>query len=269
MASMSKLEQEYEEFCLKDLAESKKLGYNPSYFLRMLEEYGAVETTRRLINSDKWPEGFTRLFEMGRLDLTLEAGIYDNRSCACAVPEILSCPAKHGGTPDHEQPAMKRIAVVGGRRGGLVFLWVTAAVIALDQLTKLLVQHKIPMYAFVRLLPVLGLTYQDNAGAAFSFLREASGWQRWLFTGLALIVSAVLVRWLSRLPRTARWLGTSVALILAGALGNAIDRIRLGFVVDFIVAHWGNHAFPTFNVADSAITIGAIMLLLDAWRHER
>jgi hypothetical protein len=78
MATMSKLEQEYEEFCLKDLAESKRLGYNPSYFLRMLEEYGAVETTRRLINSDKWPEGFTRLSEIGRLDLTLEAGIYDN-----------------------------------------------------------------------------------------------------------------------------------------------------------------------------------------------
>ncbi len=78
MATMSKLEQEYEEFCLRDLAECKRLGYNPSYFLRMLEEYGAVETTQRLVNSDKWPEGFTRLFEMGRLDLTLEAGIYDN-----------------------------------------------------------------------------------------------------------------------------------------------------------------------------------------------
>ena len=78
MAAMTKLEQEYEEFCLEDLDECKRLGYNPGYFLRMLEQYGAVEATRRLINSNKWPEGFTRLFEMGRLDLTLEAGIYDN-----------------------------------------------------------------------------------------------------------------------------------------------------------------------------------------------
>ena len=104
-----------------------------------------------------------------------------------------------------------------------------------------------------------------NVGAAFSFLATASGWQRWLFTGLALIVSLAIVVWLVRMPRgTSPFLAGGLALVLGGALGNAIDRIRLGYVIDFIHFHWDRAYFPAFNVADSAITVGAACLLLDA-----
>jgi signal peptidase II len=116
---------------------------------------------------------------------------------------------------------------------------------------------------------VLEITRYHNTGAAFSFLADAAGWQRWLFTALAIIVSTALVVWLRRIDRGDTALASSVALILAGALGNVIDRLRLGHVIDFIHFHWGEHYFPAFNVADSAITIGAALLLLDAWLEAR
>jgi signal peptidase II len=150
-------------------------------------------------------------------------------------------------------------------RGGLVFLWLTAAVIAVDQLSKAAIEHGLGLYQSVTILPVLEITRLHNTGAAFSFLADAAGWQRWVFTGLAIIVSAALVLWLRRIDRGARVLASAVALILGGALGHVIDRLRLGHVIDFIHAHWGEHYFPAFNIADSAITIGAALLLLDAW----
>ena len=104
-----------------------------------------------------------------------------------------------------------------------------------------------------------------NVGAAFSFLASASGWQRWLFIGLAVSVSLAIIVWLWRLPRMlARYWLAGLSLVLGGALGNVIDRIRLGHVVDFIHFHWDRAYFPAFNVADSAITVGAACLLLDA-----
>jgi signal peptidase II len=104
-----------------------------------------------------------------------------------------------------------------------------------------------------------------NVGAAFSFLATASGWQRWVFIGLAVGVSVAITVWLCRLPRGAPVLLTSgLALVLGGAVGNVIDRIRLGHVIDFIHFHWDRAYFPAFNVADSAITVGAACLLLDA-----
>jgi signal peptidase II len=108
-----------------------------------------------------------------------------------------------------------------------------------------------------------------NTGAAFSFLRDAGGWQRWLFSVLALAVSVALLQWLRRLPRRANLLASALACILAGALGNLLDRLRLGYVIDFIQVHWREHYFPAFNVADSAITIGAGLLLLDALLGDR
>jgi signal peptidase II len=114
-------------------------------------------------------------------------------------------------------------------------------------------------------LPVLEITRLHNPGAAFSFLAGAAGWQRWLFTALALIVSAALALWLRRIERGTTVLACAVALILGGALGNVIDRLRLGHVIDFIYVHWGQHYFPAFNVADSSICIGAALLLLDTW----
>jgi signal peptidase II len=121
----------------------------------------------------------------------------------------------------------------------------------------------------VSVLPVLEITRLHNTGAAFSFLADATGWQRWLFTALALIVSLVLAAWLQRIERGSHVLACAVALILGGALGNVIDRLRLGHVIDFIYAHWNQHYFPAFNVADSAICVGAGLLLLDTWLSGR
>jgi signal peptidase II len=115
-------------------------------------------------------------------------------------------------------------------------------------------------------LPVLNITLRYNTGAAFSFLADASGWQRWFFAGLALVVASAIVVWLRRMDgRGQARLACSLSLIMAGAIGNVIDRLHLGHVVDFIHVHWNNWDFPAFNVADSAITIGAILMLLDAY----
>jgi signal peptidase II len=159
--------------------------------------------------------------------------------------------------------------VVGAAAGSLIYLWLSALVIALDQISKALIEHSLSLYQSIPVLPVLAITRLHNTGAAFSFLADETGWQRWLFTGLAIVVSVVLVLWLRRIDRGARLLASAVALILGGALGNVIDRLRLGHVIDFVHAHWGEHYFPAFNVADSAITIGAGLLLLDAWLEAR
>jgi signal peptidase II len=149
-------------------------------------------------------------------------------------------------------------------RGSLIYLSLTFAVIGADQLVKAVVMRSLALYQSVVILPVLQFTRLHNTGAAFSFLASAHGWQRWLFTTLALIVSAALVLWLRRIDRGAPMLACAVALILGGALGNAIDRLRLGYVIDFVQVHWGVHYFAAFNVADSAISIGAALLLLDS-----
>lgn len=144
-------------------------------------------------------------------------------------------------------------------------LWYRLAlvVVILDQLVKRLVTAKLEYGVPVVIWPVFDLTLQHNTGAAFSFLHDAGGWQRWFFTGVAVVVSAVLALWMARLRRDQRLLLGSLALILGGAVGNLIDRIRFGYVVDFISVHWGGHYFPAFNIADSAITVGAGLLLLD------
>jgi signal peptidase II len=159
--------------------------------------------------------------------------------------------------------------VADARRDALIYLWLSAAVITLDQLSKAAIERGLGLYESIVVLPVLEITRLHNTGAAFSFLAGAAGWQRWLFTGLAITVSIALVLWLKRIDRSATALASAVALILAGALGNVIDRLRLGYVIDFIHVHWGDHYFPAFNVADSAITVGAVLLLLDAWLEAR
>ena len=153
---------------------------------------------------------------------------------------------------------------------GWRWLPVTAAVIGLDQFTKLLVVHHVKLYSSIHVLPVLDISLRYNKGAAFSFLEGASGWQRWFFTVLALAVGITIVVWMRRLKGAAQWLlSLSLALILAGALGNMIDRLRIGHVIDFVVAHWHRAEFPAFNVADSSITVGAALLLLDAFLDGR
>ena len=154
-------------------------------------------------------------------------------------------------------------------RGSLPYLALSAAVVALDQLSKFLIERHLALFQSVRVLPVLEITRLHNTGAAFSFLADEAGWQRWLFTALAVIVGIVLTVWLRRIDRSARVLASAVALILGGAIGNVIDRLRFGHVIDFIYAHWDQHYFPAFNVADSAICVGAGLLLLDTWLSSR
>lgn len=137
-------------------------------------------------------------------------------------------------------------------------------VIALDQATKYLASSGLS-YAQPR--PVFSwfdLTLHHNEGAAFSFLSGAGGWQRWLFAILAVLVSGVLVAWIREL-RSRQWvLGLGLALVLGGALGNLVDRLLLGYVVDFISVHYAGRYFPTFNIADAAISVGAALIVVDS-----
>jgi signal peptidase II len=153
---------------------------------------------------------------------------------------------------------------------GWRWLPLTVVVIALDQLTKWLVVQHFSYGERLNLLPVLDFTLAYNQGAAWSFLAGESGWQRWMFTGLAVLVATVLVVWLRRLKASSQGLlACALALILAGALGNVIDRLRLGHVIDFIMVYWDEHVFPIFNVADCSISVGAGLLLLDAFLETR
>ena len=150
-------------------------------------------------------------------------------------------------------------------RGQWRWLLVTAAALILDQWTKRLIETHFKLYETVTLLPVFDLIRAHNRGMAFSVLDSQSGWQRWMFSGLATVVSLGLLVWLARLSRRANLLAAALALILAGAIGNLIDRLRLGYVIDFLQVHWQQHYFPAFNVADSAISVGAVLLLIEGW----
>lgn len=142
-------------------------------------------------------------------------------------------------------------------------------VLVLDQGSKALAQTLLDYAQPVPVFSWFNLTLHYNEGAAFSFLSDAGGWQRWLFTGLAVVVSSVLVVWIWRLSREQTLLALALALVLGGAVGNVIDRMLLGHVVDFISVHYAGRYFPTFNIADSAISIGAALLLLDGFRTGR
>jgi signal peptidase II len=151
------------------------------------------------------------------------------------------------------------------RGRAIVWLLLSAFIVLADQLTKSYITQHYGEFEFTTVLPILDITRMHNVGAAFSFLATASGWQRWLFIALAVGVSLGIMVWLWRMPRGEHGLlAAGLALVLGGAIGNVIDRIRLGHVVDFIHFHWDRAYFPAFNVADSAITVGAACLLLDA-----
>lgn len=145
----------------------------------------------------------------------------------------------------------------------IIWLWLAALVFVLDIATKQIAEAFLNYGEPVYLLPVLDFTLLYNKGAAFSFLANEGGWQRWFFTVISLAVSIVLIAWLKKLPRTQLWLPIALALILGGALGNLFDRVLFGHVIDFISVHWEKSYFPAFNLADSAITVGAIMMAID------
>ena len=150
-----------------------------------------------------------------------------------------------------------------GEPSALIWAWLSLAVIILDLVTKQLAETYLSYGQPVPILPVFDLTLLYNPGAAFSFLADEGGWQRWFFTAIALGVSTMLVIWMRGLPRTQMWLGIALALILGGALGNLYDRLVYGHVIDFISVHWDGAYFPAFNIADSAISVGAAMMIID------
>lgn len=151
------------------------------------------------------------------------------------------------------------------KTGQLVWLWLSVLVIALDQASKHWFEHNLSLYEQIVVIPDLfSWTLAYNKGAAFSFLADQGGWQRWFFALVALVASVVLFVWMKRLKNHERLLAAGLALVLGGALGNLYDRVVLGHVVDFILVHWQDRwFFPAFNLADSAITVGASILILD------
>ena len=159
---------------------------------------------------------------------------------------------------------------MAARRAGALAPWLGIAltVIVLDQITKAMIVAAFQLGDARRVTSFFDIVRAHNRGAAFSFLNDASGWQRWFFIGLGL-VAAVFIVWLLARHGGQRMFSWALALILGGALGNVIDRVLHGHVVDFIQVHWGGAYFPSFNVADSAISVGAVLLVLDELRRIR
>jgi signal peptidase II len=151
----------------------------------------------------------------------------------------------------------------------LHYLIISAVIIVLDQCSKAWILVHFQEYQVQVIWPVFNLTLVYNTGAAFSFLADAGGWQHYFFVTLATGVSLALIIWLKRLAVSERWVAWALALVIGGALGNLIDRLLHGKVVDFLQWHWQSYYWPTFNVADMAITAGVILLLIDSFRTQR
>ncbi len=144
------------------------------------------------------------------------------------------------------------------------WLWLSLLVILLDQSSKQLVESMLTLYESVRVAPFFDLTLLYNKGAAFSFLSDQGGWQRWFFVALAIGVCLGLTVWLYRLSAAEKWIAAAVSLIIGGAIGNVIDRVLFGQVIDFLHFHINQHYWPAFNIADSAITLGVGLMIFDA-----
>ncbi len=143
----------------------------------------------------------------------------------------------------------------------LRWLGLSVLVVAIDQLTKWLIVKKLILYTQIPLLSWFNIVHVRNYGAAFSFLNSVGGAQRWLFSALSLIVSIILVVWLLRVSKAHKWLSASISLIIGGALGNLWGRLFNGYVIDFLDFHLGSYHWPAFNVADSAVCLGAIIMM--------
>jgi signal peptidase II len=155
--------------------------------------------------------------------------------------------------------------MAGPRPNALAWLGLSALLVAIDQWTKAVALASLE---YLKPVPFIdgfwNWTLVHNYGAAFSFLHDAGGWQRWLFGGIAVVVSTGIVWWLTKLRANERFLACGLVLVLGGALGNLHDRITLGYVVDFIHVHYGTWHFPAFNIADCGITVGAFILIIDS-----
>lgn len=145
--------------------------------------------------------------------------------------------------------------------------WITAVIIILDQVTKILADQFLQYHQPIAIAPMFNLTLMYNPGAAFSFLADQGGWQRWFFLGLTSAVSVFIFLWIRKLKTSQKLQYTALALILGGALGNLIDRAIYGHVIDFLDIYYQQHHWPAFNIADSAITVGAILLIYDTLKN--
>jgi len=152
---------------------------------------------------------------------------------------------------------------------GLRWLWLTLLCLTIDQVSKQWVVSAFDLYESIEILPVFSFTYVHNLGAAFSFLADQGGWQRWFFTMIAAIASIVFMVWLAKTPKSQKLLSIAIALMLSGSLGNLIDRVMFGYVIDFLDFHWSGYDFPVFNIADSMIFIGAALMILDSFLDDR
>ena len=144
-------------------------------------------------------------------------------------------------------------------------LWISLAVIVLDQITKQIALAKLSLHQTVNVMPGFDWFLTYNRGAAFSFLASAGGWQRWFFTITTIVISTVIFFWIKRVPDEERITIVSLCLILGGAIGNLIDRLYLGYVIDFIQVWLGSYAWPAFNIADASISVGAVLLILSSF----
>lgn len=161
---------------------------------------------------------------------------------------------------------MKKIAL---SQTGIRWIWISILVIIVDQITKFLAIVFLPFNQAVPILPFFNLALAHNMGAAFSFLGNKGGWTAWLFGIIAVVISILIIFWLTRVSRSERWLAIALTLILGGAVGNLIDRIHYGFVIDFIQLYYKNWYWPAFNIADSAICIGAVMLAMEMFFKQK
>ncbi len=154
------------------------------------------------------------------------------------------------------------------KKGGvLVYRWliITLVVVILDQLTKQYIAQNFQLYERLEITPFFNLFYVQNFGAAFSFLSDQSGWQRWFLTSVSALISIGIVFWLTRLQSSQQLLIITLTLVLGGAIGNLIDRAMFGYVIDFIDWYVGERHFPAFNIADAAISMGAVLLIIDTF----
>ena len=145
----------------------------------------------------------------------------------------------------------------------LKWLWLSLIVLILDQWSKIAIKGSMYLYESIAVIPGFKLTYVHNTGAAFSFLSEAGGWQRWFFAAMALIISVVLTVWIYRLKKHELLLAVALSLVLGGAIGNLIDRLAYGYVIDFLDVYYQSWHWPAFNVADMAISLGVFLMLLE------
>lgn len=150
---------------------------------------------------------------------------------------------------------------------GLRWLWLTLIFLVADQVTKQLIVSNMDLYQSIDILPFFNLTYVHNLGAAFSFLADQGGWQRWFFTAIAAIASIVFIVWLAKTPKQQTLLSVAFALMLSGAMGNLIDRVLFGYVIDFLDFYGFGYHFPAFNIADSMIFIGAALMIFDSFKN--